>query len=60
MLERLKGRFILTINDRPETRALFSQFSIEPVGVKYGLTGKGATDARELIVTGGGASLGAG
>jgi DNA adenine methylase len=54
LLDGLQGRFILTINDVPETRALFDRFAIEAVGVSYGITGQGATPARELIVTGGG------
>ncbi|NBB51514.1 DNA adenine methylase [Rhizobium sp. CRIBSB] len=51
LLAVAKSRFIVTINDRPETRALFSgpPFHIEPVGVTYTLSGA-ATAARELIV----------
>lgn len=52
LLRALKGRFILTINDRPETRALFEGFHIEPVGVTYRLSGA-PTQARELIIRGG-------
>lgn len=52
LLEGLKGRFILTINDRPETRAMFAGFRIEPVTLTYRLSGK-ATTGRELIITGG-------
>jgi DNA adenine methylase len=52
LLEALKGRFILTINDRPETRAMFGQFSIEPVSLSYGLAG-GTTVGKELIITDG-------
>jgi DNA adenine methylase len=54
LLEGLQGRFILTINDVPETRALFEGFRVEGVDVSYGITGQGATPAKELIVTGGG------
>lgn len=54
-LAALKGRFILTINDVPEIRALYAaeRFHIEPVGVTYRLSGA-PTEARELIITGGG------
>lgn len=50
-LAAAKGRFILTNNDRPETRALFADdaFHIEPVGVTYRLSGA-PTEARELII----------
>lgn len=51
LLERLKGRFILTINDRPETRAMFAGFTIEPVQLSYRVSG-GVTEGRELIITG--------
>lgn len=50
-LANLQGRFILTINDHPEVRALFSAevFQIEPVGVTYTVSGA-PTEARELII----------
>jgi DNA adenine methylase len=51
-LEQLQGRFILSLNDRPEVRATFAAFKIEAVQTSYGLTGKGATPAAEVIVTG--------
>ena len=50
LLDGLQGSFILTINDRPETRALFGHFDIEPVKVSYSV-GVGTTQARELIVS---------
>jgi DNA adenine methylase len=53
-LAQLKGRFILSLNDRPEVREIFATFSIETVGTHYGLAGKGAQPAREVIITGGG------
>lgn len=52
-LSGLKGRFILSINDRPEVRALFAPFQIEPVELTYTLAGgRHPRPARELIVTG--------
>lgn len=53
-LAAVQGRFILTINDVPEIRALYAgdRFSIEPVGITYRLSGT-PTEARELIITGG-------
>lgn len=51
-LGRLKGRFILSINDVPEIRELFAMFRQEEVSLSYSVaTGKG-TPALELIVTG--------
>ena len=49
-LRQIKGRFILSINDRPEIRQIFGEFSIEPVELNYRLSGK-VTPARELIVS---------
>lgn len=50
-LRDLKGRFILSINDVPEIRALFAWARIETVNVTYQVS-QGVTPARELIVTG--------
>lgn len=51
-LAQLKGRFILSINDVPQIRELFSGFEFREVGLTYSISGKG-TEAKELIVTGG-------
>lgn len=48
ILRCLKGRFILTINDREETRDLFAAFTQYPVAVRYSVKDK---TGRELIVT---------
>jgi len=52
LLEAVQGRFILSINDRPEIRELFARNAIEEVELVYRVSGK-ATPARELIITGG-------
>lgn len=51
LLERIQGRFILSINDTPEIRRLFSRFTIRDVALNYQVSGR-ATAARELIVSG--------
>lgn len=51
-LARLKGRFILSINDVPQIRELFVRFRFEEVGLSYSVSGA-ATEARELIIVGG-------
>lgn len=51
-LARLKGRFILSINDTPEMRETFAGFRVEPVELQYGVAG-GQRPAKELIVEGG-------
>ena len=50
LLSRLKGAFIMTLNDRPEVREVFGAFDLHPVGLNYQLSGR-ATPARELIIT---------
>lgn len=54
-LGRLKGRFILSINDVPEIRDLFGRFTFDEVALDYRVSGS-VTPARELIVTGGAGS----
>lgn len=49
-LAGLQGRFILSINDTPEMRSLFSGFTIEPTTLSYRVSGA-VTAASELIVT---------
>lgn len=53
-LGRLKGRFILSINDVPEVRRVFKAFRQEQVRTTYSLPGGKSVDtqARELIITG--------
>lgn len=50
LLEGAKGSFILSINDRPEVRAIFGGFTMEEVGLNYRVGG-GVTPARELIIS---------
>ena len=53
-LGRLKGRFILSLNDRPEVREIFAAFDIESIDTHYGLAPGRSRPAREVIITGGG------
>jgi len=50
-LGRIKGRFILSINDRPQVRDLFKAFDIEPVPVRYSVGGGDTGLFRELIIS---------
>lgn len=53
VLARLKGGFVLSINDTPEIRTIFAGLSIEAVETTYFLPGAGkAQRAGELIITG--------
>ncbi len=51
-LRRLKGRFILSINDLPEVRETFSGFKRAPVSLTYTISDRGSTAAKELIISG--------
>ena len=50
-LGRLQGRFILSINDVPETRRIFSRFDKQEADLTYSISGGKGTAARELIIT---------
>lgn len=51
-LKVLQGRFILSINDRPQVREIFAGFDVEGAELTYSVAGGKGTDARELIYYG--------
>jgi DNA adenine methylase len=52
-LGEMRGRFILTINDAPETRRIFAAFKIETVELTYQVSGAhAAKPVQEIIVSG--------
>ena len=51
-LAALKGPFILSINDRPETREIFARFAIEPVTTNYSLQRGNKKSVTEILVAG--------
>jgi DNA adenine methylase len=50
-LSRISGRFMLSVNDVPQTRDVFKQFAIETLETRYTVSGKW-TDVSEILVTG--------
>lgn len=50
VLKRLRGRFILSLNDRPEVREIFGYFAQRACDTYYGVAGDGARPAKELII----------
>jgi DNA adenine methylase len=53
VLGRLKGRFIMTLNDVAAVRRTFAAFKLQPVTLSYSLPGNDkAKRARELIISG--------
>ena len=49
-LEKVKAKWILSINDRPEIREGFSRFHIKPVTLKYSVAKESNTVGRELLI----------
>lgn len=52
-LKRLKGHFIMSINNVPEIRDLFADFNMIEVDLTYSLNSNKAYKAKELIITNG-------
>jgi DNA adenine methylase len=50
-LKALRGRFILTLNDVPDVRALYRWATVKQVKLSYSVSGR-ATPAKELIIRG--------
>lgn len=50
ILKKLKGRFILSLNDVPEVRKLFSDFRIEEVSLVYTARSTPGRKYRELLI----------
>lgn len=48
-LANIKGKFLLSLNDTPEVREIFSKFTIEPVSVRYSC-GTTNTVAKEVLI----------
>ena len=51
ILRGLKGRFILSLNDRPEVRELFAGFEIEEVTTRYSANARSTRRAHELLIS---------
>ena len=49
-LAGIKGRFMLSINDVPEARALFNGFRIEEVTTHFSIAGGDGMEAAEILV----------
>ena len=51
-LSSIAGRFVLSVNDVPETREIFSRFAVEQVQTRYTVAGGKWSDVAEILVTG--------
>ena len=54
MLRGIRGRFILSINDRPQIREIFGWAEIEEVGTRCSANARANRRVTELLVSGGG------
>ena len=52
LLHALKGRLILSLNDRPEVRELFAGYEFDEVCTTYTANARSPVRARELLITG--------
>ena len=50
LLRTIKGRFILSLNDRPEVRELFGKFQIETVSTRYSANARATRRVSELLI----------
>jgi DNA adenine methylase len=50
-LARLKGRFILSLNDRPEVRQTFTAFHIQRIELAYTAQAKPGRRYGEVLIT---------
>lgn len=51
ILDGLKGRFIVSLNDRPEVREVFANFQIEAVPTRYSISAKANQKVGEVLIT---------
>jgi DNA adenine methylase len=53
VLAHLRGRFLLSLGDRPEVRHIFRNFTMQQVETTYGIAGAGrSARASELLISG--------
>jgi DNA adenine methylase len=52
VLDRIKGRFIMSLNDVPEVRRTFAAFTIEEVETTYRVDAKNPRRVTELVISG--------
>lgn len=50
-LAQIKGRFILSLNDVPEMRRIFSAFKVDAVTTRYSVARRASKTAGELIIS---------
>jgi DNA adenine methylase len=51
ILDSLKGKFLLSLNDRPEVREVFNAFRIEAVKTRYSVNAAAGKQVAELLIS---------
>lgn len=51
LLSKIEGRFLLSLNDRPEVRDLFGMFQIETVSTRYSVNARSTRRVIELLIS---------
>ncbi len=50
-LSSIKGKFLLSLNDRPEVRSTFANFHIQAVKTRYSVAAKSNSEVGELLIS---------
>ena len=50
ILKNIKGKFVLSLNDKPEVRGIFASFKVEEANVYYSCSNGKHINASELII----------
>lgn len=49
-LSKIRGKFLMSLNDHPEVRKIFSKFDIQPVKTQYSVSCKHRCSGTELLI----------
>ncbi|UBR50882.1 hypothetical protein KF947_05125 [Halomonas sp. FeN2] len=50
MLVKLKGKAIISLNDLPDIRKIFSGYHIETTDIRYTVGGGKSSDSKEVLI----------
>jgi len=50
-IKSIKGKFLLSLNDHPDIRRIFKDFTIKALSISYSIHKGGRTEGKELIIT---------
>lgn len=50
LLEEIKGKAIISLNDHPDIRRVFAGYHIETTDIKYTIGGGKGSEAKEVLI----------